>query len=185
MTFDQCVNERKMPECIFNEGNGYLLQKNFLFDYRSQMMFFCGNNIECSLFNSKKVLNLAKNIVEEKYSVVGILEDLESTFTVLQNYVPKFFRNAKNIFKENDSNLTLTHTNKNPMKKPIEDKTRRFLEKKFSVEIEFYEFCKQRLYNQVKNVEFLEKNSDILSNNEWPDQIATNEIIPVDDYVLL
>ena len=41
------------------------------------MMFFCGNNLECSLFNSDKVLNMAKENVEKKYSVVGILEDLE------------------------------------------------------------------------------------------------------------
>ena len=99
-----------------------------------------------------KVLNKAKTIVEEKYSVIGILEDLESTFSVLQAYVPKFFRNAKEIFKDNESNLTLTHTNKNPIKKPINNQTRTFLEKKFSVEIEFYEFCKQRLYNQLKTV---------------------------------
>ena len=129
-----------------------------------------------------KVLNKAKTIVEEKYSVIGILEDLESTFSVLQAYVPKFFRNAKEIFKDNESNLTLTHTNKNPIKKPINNQTRTFLEKKFSVEIEFYEFCKQRLYNQLKTVKNLE-NSD--NSSGWPDQIATNEIVPVDDYVLL
>ena len=186
MTFDQCVNEKKMPECIFQEGNGYLLKKNFLFDYRSQMMFFCGNTIECSLFNSEIVLNKAKTIVEEKYSVIGILEDLESTFKVLENYVPKFFRNSTKIFKDNDSNLTLTHTNKNPIKKKLEDHTRKFLEKKFSVEIEFYEYCKQRLYNQLQSLEHFEKNSDNLSENDvWPDQIAKNEIDAVDDYVLL
>ena len=39
--------------------------------------------------NSDKVLNKAKTIAEEKYSVIGILEDLESTFSALQAYVPK------------------------------------------------------------------------------------------------
>ena len=27
MTFDQCVEEKKLPDCVFNEGSGYLLQK--------------------------------------------------------------------------------------------------------------------------------------------------------------
>ena len=99
-------------------------------------------------------------------------------------YIPKFFRNAKKIFNENESNLTLTHTNKNPIRKPISNQTRTFLEKKFSVEIEFYEFCKQRLHNQLKSLEkSVEKNSD--NSNSWPDQVAINEIVPVDDYVLL
>ena len=52
------------------------------------------------------------------------------------------------------------------------------------MEIEFYEFCKQRLHNQLKSLEkSVEKNSD--NSNSWPDQVATNEIVPVDDYVLL
>ena len=120
--------------------------------------------------------------MEEKYSVIGILEDLESTFEVLQAYIPKFFRNAKNLFKDSEYNLTLTHTNKNPMKKAISNQTRTYLEKKFNVEIEFYEFCKQRLHNQMRSLQNIE-NSD--NSNGWPDQIAQNEIVPVDDYVLL
>ena len=59
LTFDECV-EQKLPECTFYEGNGYLLQKDFLFDFRSQMMFFCGNSLPCSHFNSERVLNIGK-----------------------------------------------------------------------------------------------------------------------------
>lgn len=178
MTFDQCI-EQKLPECTFPTGNGYLLQKDFKMDFRSQMMFFCGNDLECSLFNSDKVLNKAKQIVEEKYAVVGILEDLDATFQALQAYIPKFFRNAQELFKENLHNLTLTHTNKNPGKLPLSNQTREFLQQKFNVEIEFYEFCKQRLYNQLDQLESTK------STISWPDQIATNEIIADDDYLLL
>ena len=60
MSFDDCVAEKKMPECIFNEGNGHLLKKDFMFDFRSQMMFFCGNSLPCSHFNSERVLNIGK-----------------------------------------------------------------------------------------------------------------------------
>lgn len=178
MTFDECI-EKKLPECQFSTGNGYLLQKDFKMDFRSQMMFFCGNNLQCSLFNSQQVLNMAKQIVEEKYAVVGILEDLEATFQALQAYIPKFFRNAHDLFQENLNNLTLTHTNKNPGKLPLNNQTRQYLEQKFNVEIEFYEFCKQRLYQQLEQVEKIDRSIN------WPDQIAKNEIIADDDYLLL
>lgn len=176
MSFDQCVQDQLLPECIFNTGNGHLLQK--VDDFRSQMMFFCGNSVECSLFNSVKLLNKAKKIVEEKYSVVGVLEDLDATFEALQYFLPKFFHNAKEIFNENLHNFTLTHTNKNPGKKAISNETRTILEAKFAVEIEFYEFCKQRLHSQIN----MGKSS---SNFKWPDQLSRNEIVAEDDYVLL
>ena len=51
------------------------------------------------------------------------------------------------------------------------------------MEIEFYEFCKQRLHNQLKSLEKSVEYSD--NSNSWPDQVAMNEIVPVDDYVLL
>ena len=60
LTFDECVSQ-KYPECTYNEGNGYLLEKNMLFDFRSQMMFFCGNTLECSHFNSRSVLGMTSN----------------------------------------------------------------------------------------------------------------------------
>ena len=144
------------------------------------MMFFCGNTPECALFNSEKVLNKAKEIVEKSYSVVGILEDLNSTFEALEAFIPKFFRNAKELYEENLHNLTLTHTNKNPYKKPLKNETRALLEKQFKVEIEFFEFCRQRLHNQLKSVK-----NGISVNIQWPDQLSEDEIVPLDDFILL
>ena len=181
MTFDECV-EKKLPECNFPSGSGYLLEKDFRFDSRSQMMFFCGNTPDCALFNSKKVLNKAKIVVEEAYSLVGILEDLNSTFQALEAFIPKFFRNARELYEENLHNLTLTHTNKNPYKKPLKGETRAKLERQFQVEIEFYEFCQQRLHNQLKSIQKLNAVKDM---TKWPDQIAEGDIVPLDDFVLL
>lgn len=43
-------------------------------------------------------LERAKYAVESQYAVVGVLEDLNSTLTVLEKYIPKFFRNAKDVY---------------------------------------------------------------------------------------
>ena len=47
------------------------------------MMFFCGNNPDCISFNSKHALNIAKEVVDKHYSVVGVLEHL---VTILLNF---------------------------------------------------------------------------------------------------
>ena len=76
--------------------------------------------------------------------------------------------------------MTLTHTNKNPHKKALKAETRAWLESQSQVEIEFYEFCRQRLHKQLQAA-MHEAATDV----KWPDQIAEDEIVPIDDYILL
>lgn len=40
----------------------------------------------------------AKRTVEEEYAVVGTWEDTNITLSVLEHYIPKFFRNAKTVY---------------------------------------------------------------------------------------
>jgi len=49
-------------------------------------------------FNSVGALERAKRAVEQHYAVVGILEDLNSTLTVLERYVPRFFAGASQVY---------------------------------------------------------------------------------------
>lgn len=37
----------------------------------------------------------AKHTVESEYAVVGTWEDTNITLTVLEHYIPRYFRNAK------------------------------------------------------------------------------------------
>ena len=36
--------------------------------------------------------------VEKHYAVVGVLEDLNKTLTVLEHYIPRFFKGAKDVY---------------------------------------------------------------------------------------
>ena len=96
----------------------------------------------------------------------GLLLLLQRTSVYLPHFFVKFkysekatkvtqsyFKCQENI-KENVSNL---HIFDSHIQKPISDQTRTFLERIFSVEIEFYKVYKQRLHNQLKSVESLEK----------------------------
>lgn len=49
-------------------------------------------------FNSLEALQRAKRVVEETYAVVGVLEDMNATLLAFENYVPRFFKGAKELY---------------------------------------------------------------------------------------
>ena len=61
-------------------------------------MFFCGHHVDCLPFNTEGALERAKRAVEENYAVVGVLEEMNTTLTVLEHYIPKFFEGASDVY---------------------------------------------------------------------------------------
>jgi len=100
----------------------------------------------CKPFNSKTALTQAKFTVESEYSVVGVLEDMEITLAVLEKYIPRFFAGATEIYNEHKEYFK--KVNKNTFKPPVNEGVKKLVRQKFSREMEFYNFCKQRLYTQ-------------------------------------
>lgn len=49
-------------------------------------------------FNTVGALERAKLSVEKHYAVVGVLEDINTTLTVLENYIPQFFEGATELY---------------------------------------------------------------------------------------
>ena len=49
-------------------------------------------------FNTEIALRKAKENVEKHYAVVGVLEEMNKTLTVLEHYVPRYFKGAKDIY---------------------------------------------------------------------------------------
>ncbi|XP_039150176.1 heparan sulfate 2-O-sulfotransferase pipe-like [Drosophila simulans] len=111
---------------------------------------------------------MAKEHVERDYAVVGSWEDTNITLTVLENYIPRFFRGAKLMYESRSlihnflsSEMTLcsqspktvhnskiTNRNKNKRKPFVEPEVKEMIRRNFTNEYEFYYFCKQRLYKQ-------------------------------------
>ena len=48
--------------------------------------------------NTEVALRRAKENVEKHYAVVGVLEELNKTLTVLEHYVPRYFKGAKDVY---------------------------------------------------------------------------------------
>nr|CAD7464524.1 unnamed protein product [Timema tahoe] len=91
--FETCVL-RGDRECRYLEGETH----EGIGDHRRQSLFFCGHSDACTPFNTVGALQRAKHAVERHYAVVGILEDLNSTLTVLEHYVPRFFKGASQVY---------------------------------------------------------------------------------------
>ncbi|XP_036336971.1 heparan sulfate 2-O-sulfotransferase pipe-like [Rhagoletis pomonella] len=139
--FDQCVL-RGDKVCTYIEGS--TLER--VGDHRRQTLFFCGHNArKCLPFNTKLPMQIAMRTVEEEYAVVGTWEDTNVTLSVLENYIPSYFRGAKNMYFMGMQNNIENH---NPMKPEIGEDIKEMVRKNFTQEIEFYQFCRQRLHKQ-------------------------------------
>ncbi|XP_017468053.1 PREDICTED: heparan sulfate 2-O-sulfotransferase pipe-like [Rhagoletis zephyria] len=146
MDIDTCIKTKSIL-CTFNQDEA----TNESGDHRRQTLFFCGQNKKlCMPFNSVTAMQKAKRTVEQEYAVVGTWEDTNITLTVLEHYIPKYFKHAKVVYHMGKERLS--SVNKNPAKRPVSQETRDILSKNFTNEIEFYEFCKQRLYLQYSAI---------------------------------
>ncbi|XP_043210401.1 heparan sulfate 2-O-sulfotransferase pipe-like [Amphibalanus amphitrite] len=138
--YEQCVLSNDW-ECRYIEGD----KKDRVGDHRRMTGFFCGMEEDCSAFNSEVAMQKAKRNVEKYYAVVGVLEEMNKTLTVLEHYIPRFFAGASDIYQEEKR---LSNVNKNSYKPPVAEYVKDIVRKNFTHEIEFYEFCKQRLHQQ-------------------------------------
>ncbi|XP_071549570.1 uronyl 2-sulfotransferase homolog pip [Panulirus ornatus] len=136
--YETCVMKGDQ-ECQYKEGQERP-------DFAQLTEFFCGQEKKCTGFNTEYALQKAKENVEKNYAVVGVLEELNITLTVLENYVPKFFRGARHLYWNEVQRLS--KINRNIYKPPVSQKIKDIVRKNFTREIEFYEFCKRRLYMQ-------------------------------------
>jgi dermatan/chondrotin sulfate uronyl 2-O-sulfotransferase UST len=77
--------------------------------------------------------------------VVGVLEEMESSVRVLEAYLPKYFGGAREILSSNEA---IQHVNRNIYKQPQTTELRQMLAGNMSREIDFYNYCRQRLRKQ-------------------------------------
>ncbi len=130
----------------------------------------CGYSQDCSTTGSKTALKQAKANIDEWYPVVGVLEDLNSTFLALEFILPKFFWGIRDTYYKdlnstqhsfieansmtiNIMHVSEPHRNKGPVKTKLMDAAKSRLKNSLTDEYELYEFVKQRLKRQVKAIE--------------------------------
>lgn len=101
-------------------------------------------------FNAENPIERAKFSVETQFSVVGVLEDMNTTLAVLEKYIPRFFTGASDIYFNKIDNFQ--SCNRNEFKPKVSEQVKNIVRQNFTREIEFYEFCRQRLKAQYAAV---------------------------------
>lgn len=149
MDFNECVL-KNVTECQLKD---LTIPKGIphTYDYYPRLaLFFCGNKENCLYLNSPLAVQMAKRNVEQEYAVVGSWEETNITLTVLEKYVPRFFDGIGKLY---ETDKKIHSKNKNIFRKgDITPEVRSILKDRFRYEIEFYEFCKQRLFRQYEAV---------------------------------
>jgi len=134
--FDVCVRSGDL-ECQVGGGGQDM-----------QLTYFCGSDLRCANSSDPMVLQVAKHNLENRFSVVGVVEHYNISVAVLESYLPAFFRGA-------NKKLSLSSGSKknvNPHPEP-KSNVREILRQRLKLDIEFYEFAKQRLlmqWNRIK-----------------------------------
>merc|ERR1712106_420328 len=136
--YDTCVR-RGDKECRYQDGD----ERD---DFGQLTEFFCGQDDDCTGFNTEVAMRKAKENVEKHYAVVGVLEELNKTLTVLEHYVPRFFKGAKDVYWNEIQKFS--KINRNIYKPTTAEATKDIVRKNFTRELEFFDFCKQRLHKQ-------------------------------------
>ncbi|XP_020815966.1 heparan sulfate 2-O-sulfotransferase pipe-like, partial [Drosophila serrata] len=142
--FEDCVLMHD-PECRYDFG---LKFKEDSADHKRQSLFFCGHSPICEPFNTPGAIARAKQNVERDYSVIGSWEDVNVTLTVLEHYIPRFFKGSTDVYYEPIKGLAFKKQNTNHWKPKISERIKQIMRANFTQEYEFYHFCKQRLYRQ-------------------------------------
>ncbi|XP_071519576.1 uronyl 2-sulfotransferase homolog pip-like [Panulirus ornatus] len=135
---ETCLKNRRDPECRYIPGKEVL---------GHTIEFFCGHESYCPLFGDLEGLQQAKAVVEKEFAVVGLLEEWDKTLTVLEHYVPRFFKGATRKYYENIHENKIRR-NENFYKPRVEQQARDYLKRNFTIEYEFYDFLHQRLNQQ-------------------------------------
>ena len=111
--------------------------------------YFCGQNVKCLQTSDIWALKEAKQNIEKSYEVIGVLEHLNITLTVLENKLPKFFAGVSQLYFNKKQIL---HQNENKIKENVKKEVKQHLRANLSNEYDLYEFAVQRLFKQYKQI---------------------------------
>ena len=111
------------------------------------LSYFCGQAIICTDPESKDALAIAQRAVDNEYSVVGILEQLNVTLAVMELLLPLWFHGSRTFFEQHR-----IIENKNPHPEPSAAAVK-ILGWRLRHDIEFYQFIEQRLHWQYARLQ--------------------------------
>ena len=59
--------------------------------------YFCGQHRHCVMFNNRQALVDAIRNLDSQYEMVGLVEEMETSYALLEKLLPKFFNGLTDI----------------------------------------------------------------------------------------
>ena len=87
--------------------------------------------------------------MDKHFAVVGLLEEWDKSLKVLEHFVPRYFEGSTELFATGKVDKVV---NKNLYKPKTSALVREMIAKNITREIEFYNYCKQRLHKQYLSI---------------------------------
>ena len=147
-------NENRWNDLILDDRLGLsriLVDQDYMQSHEiwvsSQMLFFCGYTMECIHGSNYYKYSKAIENVQKYYSVIGVLEEMEKTLNVFENFLPRYFKSSVKLFGQDKEKR-----NSNRFKQIISTQARKILQRQLYYEIQFYEFVKFRLLSQYQTL---------------------------------
>ncbi|ELU09608.1 hypothetical protein CAPTEDRAFT_229374 [Capitella teleta] len=137
MTFTECVKQNKTI-CMSPSNLIELVR------------YFCGQDPVCESkggANNAAILRKAKTHVIKHFPVVGVIEDAESFFFLLEKRLPTFFGGALEIYQHIISKMKVRY--RNSQKIMPDNATKDYVISKMSEAYDFYNFVRQRQHNMM------------------------------------
>eukprot|EP00090_Calanus_glacialis_P013709 TRINITY_DN22364_c0_g1_i1.p1 TRINITY_DN22364_c0_g1~~TRINITY_DN22364_c0_g1_i1.p1 ORF type:complete len:371 (+),score=94.76 TRINITY_DN22364_c0_g1_i1:29-1141(+) len=131
------------PECLYS---GELTRWLRFFRMDSQIPYFCGDSLECRTLGSPQALDQAKKHVEEKFVMVGTIDSLSKSHSVMECLMPDQMQGLAEMHKKGDLHVHSEH------KKvvPLSDEAREVMEERMKPEYDLYKFVQDRLDMQYE-----------------------------------
>jgi len=146
-TVDECVSNMQHRDCLGKKWGE-----------TSQMRYVCGLDPRCGSpdpVDQAWALRRAKRHLEQKFSDVGVVEKMDDSLQVLEQYLPLFFRGISKI-----KNVTENANSNKSCKDNISDHAKAILTDMFEKanEYKFYHYAEKRLELQKSCLEEIKAN---------------------------
>eukprot|EP00736_Rhodelphis_marinus_P001743 Rmarinus@m.10069 len=134
ITFEECVR-------AYQEGQPAVYRD--CMGWNSQMRYFCGSHVSC-WDGSRAGLERAKANVEKYYVFVGVIEESNTSFWLMEQIMPKWFKGAL------ATSLSIDKQRVNYDKRSGEpsEEIMAFVRSQNVLELEFYDWLVERLHRQ-------------------------------------
>lgn len=87
--------------------------------------------------------------MEKHFAVVGILEDLDMTLSVLERKLPRYFAGVMDLWSDSNSDGQVVNKGRN-RRQDVSPETKEIIRANLTIEYEFYDFIKNRLISQSR-----------------------------------